>query len=89
VAFHAYWNTVTVQNGGLKALTGIPDNEPPHPRVLALSIDLIHSSVGVRLGFFRKCARSHVVVLYPPKPIAEFQSAPLTAPRRTKKQKPK
>ena len=40
--------------------------------------------------FLPQCADSDVVqVLCPPKPIAEFQSAPLTAPRRTKKQNPK
>jgi transcription antitermination factor NusG len=41
---------VKVQNGALKGITGILYNEPSHGRVLILSIDLIHRSVGVRLG---------------------------------------
>jgi len=42
-------STVRVQNGALKGINGIL-NESPHARVLVLSIDLIHRSVGVRLG---------------------------------------
>ena len=43
-------DTVTVQNGALKGISGVLNNEPPHIRVLVLSINLIHRSVGVRLG---------------------------------------
>jgi transcription antitermination factor NusG len=43
-------SAVRVQNGPLKGISGILNNEPHNLRVLVLSIDLIHRSVGVRLG---------------------------------------
>lgn len=48
--FMATGSTVRVQNGTLKGISGILNNESRYPRVLVLSIHLINRSVGVRLG---------------------------------------